>query len=245
MVDDDVTMPASFAITFRSIGESDPIYKIGDIVEISPPGGLIEKPLVKGEITAISGDYDATGNRSTCAATTFPIVCIAVARRARSSTSPTATSSTRRKRGGIDIGTVDQTTTTYDYVSQANQTDWDFLKSGPRRTGYIFYIDEGKLYFKNPRTRRRHPARGTCGDDRVQARLRQGSDRMAASLELGRAGQPSRGTRLGSREQARAGKPGGRDDDRGQALGSRRPQRRTAVRRCDVRSRLPPRRVIR
>src|SRR5450756_1930501 len=61
VVDDDLNLPATFTLTLRSIDDSP--YHIGHSVEISPPSGIIEKPLVKGEITTITGDYDAGGRR--------------------------------------------------------------------------------------------------------------------------------------------------------------------------------------
>jgi phage protein D/phage baseplate assembly protein gpV len=195
VVDDDVTMPASFAITFRSIGESDPIYKIGDIVEISPPGGLIEKPLVKGEITAISGDYDATGNRVHLRGYDISHR-LHRGRKTRTFVNVTDSDIVRRvaSAAGLDIGTLDQTTTTHDYVSQANQTDWDFLKSRAKAAGYLFYVDQGLLYFKKPTDSATAPGEGNLmetteftlvyGSDLIEWRPRLNSAEQVSQVEV-------------------------------------------------------------
>jgi uncharacterized protein involved in type VI secretion and phage assembly len=192
VVDDDVTMPASFAITFRSIGESDPIYKIGHIVEITPPGGMIEKPLVKGEITAITGDYDATGNRIHMRGYDISHR-LHRGRKTRTFVNVTDADVVKRvaSAAGIDIGTVDQTTTTYDFVSQANQSDWDFLKARAKRIGYILYVDEGKLYFKQPTDSATAPGEGSLVAEDVEYKLVYGKDLIEWRPRLNSAEQVS------------------------------------------------------
>lgn len=194
-VDDDVTMPASFAITFRHIGESDPIYKIGHIVEITPPGGLIEKPLVKGEITAISGDYDSTGNRIHMRGYDISHR-LHRGRKTRTFVNVTDSDIVRRvaSAAGIDIGSIDQTTTTHDFVSQANQSDWDFLKARAKAIGYVFYVQEGLLYFNKPTDSATAPGEGNLmetveytlvyGRDLIEWRPRLNSAEQVSQVEV-------------------------------------------------------------
>ncbi len=195
VVDDDVTLPASFAITLRSIGTSTPPYRIGHIVEISPPSGMIEKPLVKGEITAVTGDFDSSGSRihlrgydishrlhrgrqtRTFINTTDSDICRKIASEA-----------------GIDIGTIDQTTTTYDHVSQANQSDWDFLKARAKAIGYLFNVDQGLLNFKQPTDSATAPDEGSLmetveyklvyGDELIEWRPRLNSAAQVTRVEV-------------------------------------------------------------
>ncbi|HEY5521317.1 MAG TPA: VgrG-related protein [Candidatus Limnocylindrales bacterium] len=149
VVDDDLNLPTTFAITLRSVDDSP--YRIGHSVEISPPIGMIEKSLVKGEITTITGDYDERGRRihmrgydvshrlhrgrqtRTFANVTDADICRGVASDA-----------------GIEIGTIDPTDTTHEHVSQANQSDWEFLKTIAKGVGFLLDVDEGKLNFKKP-----------------------------------------------------------------------------------------------
>lgn len=195
VVDDDVTLPAAFAITFRSIGEGTPPYRIGQIVEITPPGGIIDKPLVKGEITALTGDFDATGSRihlrgydishrlhrgrktRTFVNVTDSDICTRIANEA-----------------GIDIGTIDQTSVTYEHVSQANQSDWDFLKARARSVGYLFTVEEGLIHFTKPTESESAPGEGNLletaeytlvyGSDLIEWRPRLNSAEQVSQVEV-------------------------------------------------------------
>jgi uncharacterized protein involved in type VI secretion and phage assembly len=45
---------------------------------------------------------------------------------------------------------VDQTAGVLDYLLQANQTDWDFLRQMARRVGYELYVKDAELHFESP-----------------------------------------------------------------------------------------------
>lgn len=45
---------------------------------------------------------------------------------------------------------VDVTSHVYDYLIQAGESNWDFLKQLANRIGYSMFVSEGKLYFKKP-----------------------------------------------------------------------------------------------
>lgn len=45
---------------------------------------------------------------------------------------------------------VTATSTVYDHVFQANQTDFEFLQQRAWRIGYEFYVSDGKLHFEEP-----------------------------------------------------------------------------------------------
>jgi phage protein D len=64
------------------------------------------------------------------------------------------------QRAGLTIGQIDSTSGTFDHVSQANQSDWDFLKSRAREIGYELTMDEGKFYYRQPIHASGAPQRG-------------------------------------------------------------------------------------
>ena len=194
VVDDDVTLPASFAITFRSLDDPGP-YRMGHIVEISSMGGIIDKPLVKGEITAITGDFDSSGNRVHLRGYDISHR-LHRGRKTRTFVNVTDSDVFRRiaSEAGIDIGTIDQTDVTYDHVSQANQSDWDFLKSRARAIGYLFNIEEGLLNFKKPTDSASAPDEGSLmqtvdyklvyGADLIEWRPRLNSAAQVGQVEV-------------------------------------------------------------
>jgi phage protein D len=49
---------------------------------------------------------------------------------------------------GLEIGTVDSTSTTHEHISQVVQTDWEFLKQRAREIGFETGVEEGKFYFR-------------------------------------------------------------------------------------------------
>ena len=190
VVDDDVTLPASFAITFRSIDDPGP-YHIGHIVEISGMGGIIDKPLVKGEITAITGDFDASGNRIHLRGYDISHR-LHRGRKTRTFVNVTDSDIVQRiaNEAGIDIGSIDQTAVTYDHVSQANQSDWEFLKARAAAIGYLFNIEEGLLNFKQPTDSATAPGEGNLLES-VEYKLVFGSDLLEWRPRLSSAEQVS------------------------------------------------------
>ena len=195
VVDDDADLPTTFALTFRSAGLDMPPYRIGNSVEISPPGGVIWTPLVKGEITTITGDYDESGQRMhirgydashrlhrgrhtrTFANVTDSDICRRVAQEA-----------------GLEIGSIDQSDTTHEHVSQANQSDWDFLKARAKAIGFLLKVEEGKLNFQKPTDSASAPDEGTLlevvqfklvfGQDLLEYRPRLSSAEQVSQVEV-------------------------------------------------------------
>ena len=153
---------------------------------------MIEKPLVKGEITAISGDYDSTGNRIHMRGYDISHR-LHRGRKTRTFVNVTDTDIVKRvaSAAGIDIGAVDQTTTTYDFVSQANQSDWDFLKARAKAIGYVLYVDEGQLYFKKPTDSATAPGEGSLVAADIEYTLVYGKDLIEWRPRLNSAEQVS------------------------------------------------------
>ena len=189
VVDDDLELPTTFALTLRAVGQDMPPYRIGQTVEISPPSGMIEAPLVKGEITTITGDYDASGQR-------LHIRGYDVShrlhrgRRTRTFVNVTDSDICRRvaSDAGIDTGKIDASETTHEHVSQANQSDWDFLRARARAIGYLLNVDEGKLNFTKPLDSASAPDEGNLLET-VQYKLVFGSDLLEYRPRLSSAEQ--------------------------------------------------------
>ena len=159
VVDDDLNLPTTFTITLRSIQDDMPPYHIGHKVEITPPDD--ETPVVIGEITTITGDFDGDGRR-------VYIRGFDVSHRlhrglqTRTFLNVTDSDICRKVAGdaGIDVGQIDQTDTTHDHVSQANQSDWEFLKARAKAIGYLLGFLDGKLNFTKPTDSSTGPGEG-------------------------------------------------------------------------------------
>src|SRR6185437_8627253 len=54
------------------------------------------------------------------------------------------------QRAGLAIDKVDDTGATYDHVSQANTTDWEFLASRAGEIGFEIAVEDGKFSFRKP-----------------------------------------------------------------------------------------------
>jgi phage protein D len=149
VVDDDLGLPATFTITLHG-GESPP-YRIGQTVEVMAQGFTSQGPLLTGEITTITGDYDGFGQRVHLRGYDVSHR-LHRGRQTRTFVNVTDSDICRKiaNDAGIAVGTVDQTDATHDHVSQANQTDWDFLKARAKAIGFLLNVDEGKLNFQRP-----------------------------------------------------------------------------------------------
>jgi phage protein D len=52
---------------------------------------------------------------------------------------------------GIQIGAIDPSGVVHDYVFQQNQTNMEFLRQRAARIGFEFFVQDGKLNFRNPK----------------------------------------------------------------------------------------------
>jgi uncharacterized protein involved in type VI secretion and phage assembly len=160
VVDDDLNLPTTFMITLRSIQQDMPPYRIGQKVEIAPPDD--ETPIVIGEITTITGDFDGDGRRVHIRG--FDVSHrLHRGRQTRTFLNVTDSDICRKvaSAAGIDVGTIDQTDTTHDHVSQANQSDWEFLRARAKANGFLLGFLDGKLNFTKPTDSATAPGEGT------------------------------------------------------------------------------------
>src|SRR2546427_11938275 len=158
---------------------------IGDSVtiKVTPPGGSPET-LIKGELTGFEAEYGATRLRTGLRGYDKSH---RLHRGRRTETCKNVTDSdiarTVASRANLQIGTIDSTSGTYDHVSQANQSDWDFLKSRAREIGYELAMEDGKFDYGKPIQASAAPQNGTYqnhndplqlvfGDDLIEFRPR-------------------------------------------------------------------------
>lgn len=156
VVDDHLHLPDTFVLSFRDLDRkvlSKAKVQIGSQVRISgtPLGGELPLPLLSGEVTSIEADYDALGARATVRGYDHSQ---RLHRGRRTATyrnvkdSDIATQVARR--AGIKVGTIDDSRTTHEHVSQANLSDWEFLQARAREIGFEVAVADGKLDFRKP-----------------------------------------------------------------------------------------------
>lgn len=152
-VDDHLVLPDSFLLRFRF---DDPTLwdnlraRIGQEVEIRS-GGLGESAdatLIKGEITAIEALFEH-GNRYLVIKGYDASHRLQSGRKTRSFNNVSDSDLARRIAGdaGLDIGTIESTSTVHDHVSQINTTDWDFLRTRAQEIGYKVGVRDGQFTF--------------------------------------------------------------------------------------------------
>ncbi len=132
-IDQGVGVPAAFRLTFR-----DPRHLLlrdlgvdfGTEVVLTPiaDGEGVGDPLLTGEVTGMETDYDGVG--------TFTVIRgydpghrLMRSRRVAAYRNQSAADIARRlaARDGVALGRIQPTRTVYDFISQSNVSDWDFL----------------------------------------------------------------------------------------------------------------------
>ncbi|MFF7359868.1 VgrG-related protein [Streptomyces sp. NPDC008125] len=170
-VDQGMGVPAAFRLTFR-----DPYRTIlgklgvtfGTPVVITPiaDGHGAGDPLLTGEVTGLEVDYDGTG--------TFAVVRgydlghrLLRRRRVTAFRNQTASDIARKlaAQDGVPIGRIQSTKTVYEFISQSNVTDWDFLARLADENEMVMSVDaKGKFQFVSPEPSSGAPSPSTDGD---------------------------------------------------------------------------------
>ncbi|MDP9682613.1 VgrG-related protein [Streptomyces griseoviridis] len=156
-VDQGVGVPAAFRLTFRDPNRT--LLKrlgvtFGTKVVLTPVanGKGISDPLLTGEVTALEADYDGTGS--------FTVIRgydlghrLLRQRRVAAYTNQTASSIVRKLVGlnGVPVGRIESTKTPYEFISQGNVTDWDFIARLADENEMVMSLDaKGKFNFVSP-----------------------------------------------------------------------------------------------
>ncbi|QFR00425.1 VgrG-related protein [Streptomyces phaeolivaceus] len=151
-------VPGAFRLTFRDphgllLGKLN--VRFGSLVVISPVAGGqgAGSPVFTGEVTGMETDYDGTG--------TFTVVRgydpghrLMRVRRVAAYRNQTAADIARKLAGmnGVPVGQVQSTKTVYDFISQSNVTDWDFLARLADENEMVMSLDaKGKFQFVKPK----------------------------------------------------------------------------------------------
>src|ERR671936_921202 len=153
-------------------------------IKITPPGASAPETLMDGEVTSLEAEYDADQNLTIIRGYDKSH---RLHRGRRTETYKNVTDSdiarTVAQRAGLTVGQIDSTSGTFDHVSQANQSDWDFLKSRAREIGYELSLEDGKFYFCRPQQASNAPSTGdyqnhtdplqlVSGDDLIELQVR-------------------------------------------------------------------------
>jgi phage protein D/phage baseplate assembly protein gpV len=156
VVDDHLFLPDMFSLRFRD-PEHDALsragFKIGSVVEIfaGPLGSDAREPLITAEVTSLEAEIDTTGSHAVVRGYDHSH---RLHRGRRTETYRDVTDDdivkTVARRAGLELGTVEDSQPTHAYVSQANLSDWDFLKARAREIGYELTVVGGKLDFRKP-----------------------------------------------------------------------------------------------
>ena len=163
-------VPAEFRLTFRDPDRN--LLKMlnvrfGSHVVLAPvaDGKGTATPLLTGEVTGMETDYDGTG--------TFTVIRgydpghrLMRVRRVAAYRNQTAADIARKlaKMNGIAIGNVKipPPQTLYEFISQSNVTDWDFLARLADENAVVMSLDsKGKLRFTKPDPASKAPPAGS------------------------------------------------------------------------------------
>src|SRR5215471_6223823 len=160
VVDDHLHLPDMFLLSFRDSGlqvVKQTKLTIGAKVRISVGSDL----LIQGEVTGLEAEYDSVGSRAIVrgydgshrlhrgrVTQTYQNV------------KDSDIARTVAQRAGIQPGTIDDSSTTHEHVSQVNISDWDFLKARAAEIGFEVAVSEAKLHFRKPKPSQDAPSQG-------------------------------------------------------------------------------------
>ncbi len=156
IVDDSLRLPDLFMLRFRDSDRgvlSKSGIKVGSVVSVSVMTANSQTPerLIKGEVTALEAEFDSVG--------TFTVVRgydhahrLFRGRRTATYTQVTASDvvTTVARRAGLQVGTVEPTSTVFDHLSQAGVTDWEFVDGLALEVGFEIAVHDGALDFRKP-----------------------------------------------------------------------------------------------
>ncbi|MFD9392171.1 VgrG-related protein [Streptomyces sp. NPDC060000] len=170
-VDQGLGVPAAFRLTFR-----DPYHqvlgklrvKFGTPVVLAPiaDGKGAADPLLTGEVCGLEVDYDGTGTFTVIRGYDFGHRLMRQ-RRVAAYRNQSASDIARKlaAQAGVPVGKIQSTKTVYEFISQANVTDWDFLARLADENEMVMSVDaKGKFQFVKPDPASGAPPTSTPGD---------------------------------------------------------------------------------
>ena len=179
-----VHLPGMFALHFQDTDRSvlsRARIRFGSKVTVaaSATGTGALTALLVGEVTALEQESDTTGTW-TVVRGYDPLHRLCRGRRTRTFSGATDADIVRQIAADsqLDLGDVDPGGPVYDHVSQANLTDWEFLRGRAHETGHELAVSDGKLYWRVP------PGSGEApgGGDDLAAAARPGQLLLGGNL---------------------------------------------------------------
>lgn len=140
-------------------------------VSVAAARGGNEEPLFNGEVTALELDVDDTGAYTVIRAMSKAHRLFR-GRRVKAFRKMNATTIVRQvaKNAGLAVGRVEASNVTYQHISQAGVSDWDFLQLLARDQGAVIGVDDqGRLEFTKPKPAAGAPAPGDTTHPHVLA----------------------------------------------------------------------------
>ncbi|TQJ54423.1 VgrG-related protein [Streptomyces sp. NBC_00080] len=170
-VDQGLGVPAAFRLTFRDPGRlvlGKLGVKFGTPVVLAPiaDGKGASDPLLTGEVCGLEADYDGTGTFTVIRGYDFGHRLMRQ-RRVAAYRNQSASDIARKlaAQDGVPVGKIQSTKTVYEFISQANVTDWDFLARLADENEMVMSVDaKGKFQFVKPDPASGAPATSTPGD---------------------------------------------------------------------------------
>lgn len=170
-VDDNLHLPDMFELCFRDPARTaldQAGLKVGAKVEISvfseaSPGG---DKLITGEVTALEAEFDPGGTMTVVRGLDHSHRLFRG--RVTETYSDVTYSDVAKKvatRAGLQVGRIDPAPIVHKHVSQANVTDWQFLKGLGSEIGYQVGCLDGKFEFRAPTESAQGPSEGNLGSD--------------------------------------------------------------------------------
>lgn len=156
VVEDHLHAPDMFTLTFRDTSKQvfqQTKVEIGSKVKVSalPLGGSTPDVLISGEVTGFDAAYGAIGSLAVIRGydASHRLHRGRVTQTYRN-VKDSDIAKTVAQRNDLQEGTIDDSKTTRDHVSQFNLSDWDFLQSRAGEIGFVVSVQDGKLNFRKP-----------------------------------------------------------------------------------------------
>lgn len=199
VVDENVGLPDTATLVYDD-GDRELLAKtritIGSPLRISVSSmrDNAEEPLFTGEVTALELDVDGTGAFTVIRAMSKAHRLFR-GRRVKAFRKMTAAAIVRQvaKNAGLTVGRVEASRVTYQHISQAGVSDWDFLQLLARDQGTVVGIDDrGRLEFTRlkpaasapPPTNTAHPHVLAFGHNLMSLRAALTSAELAGGVEV-------------------------------------------------------------
>lgn len=120
-------------------------------VQVKPGDETAQLPLFAGEVVALEAEFDGTGSFTTIRALDVSHR-LQRGRRIAGHRNSTASEVVTQlaTAAGVPLGTVDATGTVYEYLTQPNVSDWEFLRTLAVENGRELVVADGLLHFRDP-----------------------------------------------------------------------------------------------